>query len=276
VAREVSIARQDDGTAQLTFVLPWAQIDSEREEVIKELAADVEVPGFRRGKAPIEKARAKLDQQKLIEHTLSHILPKLFAEAIKTNKIVPAIYPKFELLVAREGEDWQVRATTAELPEVNVSNYEKQIKSAKSKLKKEATREEKENIAIRALQDNYKFTVPKLLSDEEVNSRLSSLLERLEKLGLSLESYLVSIKKTVEDLRSEYAISAENAIRLDVVLGRIAEKEKITVSEEEINEFTKVANSANPTQKVSSEQKNTISAFLIKRKVLDRLVSLVS
>lgn len=276
MANKVSIAKEDDGTVQLTFVLPWTEIEREREEVVKEMASEVEVPGFRKGKAPLEKAREKLDSQKLLEHTLSHILPKLFGDAIKENKIKPAIYPKFELLEAKENEDWQVRATTAELPDVDVSNYEKQIKSMKKAVKKEATREEKENIAIKSLQDNYKFTVPKILTDEEVNSRLSSLLERLEKLGLSLESYLASIKKTVEELRKEYGASAENAIRLDVVLGRIAEKEKITVSEEEINEFMKMANATNPTQKIQGEQKNTISAFLIKRKVLDRLVSLVA
>jgi hypothetical protein len=37
------------------------------------------------------------------------------------------------------------------------------------------------------------------LIDEEVNSRLSKLLERIEKLGLTLESYLSSIGKTAQD-----------------------------------------------------------------------------
>lgn len=279
------VAKQTDGTVQISFTIDWQEINDKREEVVKELVKNVEVPGFRKGKAPLETARKKLDNQFVIEKTLSYILPRLFAESVKNEKIRPAMYPKFELIHAHEGEDWQVRATTAEIPEFELGDYKTIIASASKtdeiwtpdkgspKEKTEASKEQKENIAISALQEHYKFEIPKILTEEEVNSRLASLLERIEQLGLSLESYLASIKKSVEELRKEYSEQAERAIRLDIILGAIAEKEKITITEEEISQFINVANASSPASKITEDQKSTISSFLIKRKVLDLLVS---
>lgn len=282
-----AVARQDDGTVQITFVIPWNEIFEKREETIEELAKDVEVPGFRRGKAPLEKAREKLDPQFVIERTLSHILPRLFADAVKEENLRPAMYPKFELIHAHENEDWQVRATTAELPEFELGDYKKIVSEhhkkeiwtpEKGDPKKDEplTLEQKENMAIHAISHEYTFAIPKILIDEEINSRLASLLERIEKLGLSLESYLASIKKTVDELRAEYAQQAETAIRLDIVLGAIAEAEKVEITDDEINQFINVANASNPQSKISEDQKSTITSFLLKRKVLDILASYIS
>jgi len=279
------LARQDDGTVQITFTIPWAQIYKKREETVKELAKNVEVPGFRKGKAPLEKAEARLDKQFVLERALSQILPTLVADSIKEHKLKPAIYPKFELLHAHEDENWQVRATTAELPSFQLGDYGKVVKARKSediwtpekgdpKAKStEPSREQKENTAIKAISDHYNFTIPKILIEEEINSRLSSLLERIEKLGLSLESYLASLKKTAGELRADYRAQSERAIRLDIVLGAIAEKEEIKVSEEEIASFMNMAKASSQT--VSDDQKSTIGSFLIKRKVLEKLTSLV-
>jgi FKBP-type peptidyl-prolyl cis-trans isomerase (trigger factor) len=280
---QVAVAKQSDGTVQITFTVPWKEIHDKRESTIKELAKTVEVPGFRTGKAPIAKAREKLDPQFVLEKALSYILPTMFSSAIKDNNIRPAIYPKFELISAEEEKDWQVRATTAEIPEFELGDYKKAIKDEKKsdiwtpekgdpKAKEELTREQRENIVITALQKHFSFTIPQILIDEEVNSRLASLLERIEKLGMSLESYMASVKKDVEALRKEYSESAEQAIRLDIVLGRLAEKENIKVTDADIADFMRMANTGDPLT-VGEEQKNTISAFLIKRKVLDTLAS---
>ncbi len=267
------LSRDGSGTLQLTFTIPWDEIDIKRNETLEELAKNVEVPGFRRGMAPVDKARERLDPQYVIEKTMAKILPKLFADAIVANKLTPAMYPKFELLHAHENEDWEVRATTAELPEFELGDYQKVIKERFAKEEKAPAPEQKENLALEALQTAYTFAIPKILIEEEVNSRLASLLERLEKLGLSLESYLASINKTSEALREEYGAQAESAIRIDIVLGAIAQKEKMEVSDAEADEFMKIANAASP-KSISAEQKSTVNSFLIKRKVLDKLASI--
>lgn len=280
------VAREDNGNIQITFTLPFSIVKEAQDNVIKEFAKDTEIPGFRKGMAPLEKVAAKIPQNTLIEHALSHVLPKALAEAITNNKLQIAIYPKFELINAKEGETWQIRGVTCELPKVELGDYKKSIQGAlrsnsiivPGKEKKELTREEKENIAIKALLDSIKLKLPQILVDEEVDSRLSSLLGRLEKLGLALESYLSSIGKKVEDLRSEYTNQAKDAISLDLILTKVAEDENINVDQKEIEgalEMSQVdpkAKDMNPEE--IDNKKRLMESILKRRKALDFLINL--
>ena len=51
-----TVAKEADGTIQITFSLPQEPVKKAREAVVADLAKDVEVPGFRKGKAPVAKA----------------------------------------------------------------------------------------------------------------------------------------------------------------------------------------------------------------------------
>jgi FKBP-type peptidyl-prolyl cis-trans isomerase (trigger factor) len=284
------IARESDGNIQITFTIPFSVVKTAKEETIKEFAKDAEIPGFRKGMAPPEKVAEKVSQSKLIEHSLSHILPKALAEAVTENKLKIAVYPKFELISADEGKDWQIKGTTCELPEVDLGDYKKAITGAsraeslwtpdkgKPEEKKEPTKEEKEQIVIKALLENVKVTIPKILIEEEADSRLSNLLARLEKLGLALESYLASMGKKAEDLRAEYANQARQAIALDLSLSKIAEAEAIKIDQKEIDAALNMSQAAKEGKDENPEdlesRKRYIESILKRRAALDLLISL--
>jgi len=284
------IARESDGNIQITFTIPFTEIKGAQEETIKEFAKDIEIPGFRKGMAPVGKVAEKIPQSKLIEHSLSHILPKALAEVVSENKLKIAVYPKFELISAKEGENWQIRGITCELPEVDLGDYKKVIAGAsrasslwtpgkgKPEEKKEPTREEKEQIVIKTLLDNVKVTIPKILIEEEADNRLSSLLSRLEKLGLALESYLASIGKKPEDLRADYTTQARDAIALDLILTKIAETEGIKIDQKEIEEALGISQAAAKDKEKSPEEienrKRLLESILKRRAALDFLIKL--
>lgn len=253
------VAKESDGNIQITFTIPFSEIKKAESETIVEIAKDIEIPGFRKGKAPLDQVREKISQNTLVEHSLTHILPKALAEAIKEHSLKIAIYPKYELLSAKNDEDWQIRAVTCELPEINLGDYKTNIKKM--------PRDKKQEAVIKYLLGSIKLNIPKILIDEEVNSRLSNLLSRIEKLGLALESYLTSIGKTSESLRIEYEAQAKEAIALDLILSKIVESENISVSEKEIEEAMKVADA-------KSENKTTINSVIKKRKALEFLINL--
>jgi len=188
------VARQKDGSFQITFIIPWEKISEEKKKAVIEMAASVEVPGFRRGKAPLDIVEQRLDKQSVLEKAIAKILPKMFLKAVDEEKLRPAIYPKFELIKANEEEDWQVRAISAELPDFNLGDYKKFLMetsqpniwtpgSPKQEKKQELTTQQKENVVLKTLDERYNFDIPEILIEEEVNSRLSSLLSRIEKLG---------------------------------------------------------------------------------------------
>lgn len=273
-----TIARTDDGTIQFTVTIPWEKIASERKQVAMEMGGNIEIPGFRKGKAPVEKVIKHIPQEQLIEHTLSHLLPELVTEAIKEHKVSPAIYPRFEIISVKEGEDWQVRAITAEIPEIKLGDYKKAISGelASISIKKEPTKDEKEQKALETIINTVEIKIPQIIIDEEVNARLSQLLQRIEKLGLNLDSYLASIGKSAEQLRAEYTSQAIQALKLDFVLSEIGEKEKVEVSDKEVDEFINVSNASAEAAELlqTNEQRAGIRAMLRKRKVIEMLSNL--
>lgn len=285
------LAREDNGNIQITFSLPFEIVEKAKSEALIELTKETEIPGFRKGKAPVAEVAKKVSPEQLIEKSLGKILPEALGEAITEHKLKPAIYPKFELIKAIEGETWEVRALTCELPEVKLGDYKKEIigkakvssiwtpgkGDEKSKEKKEPTAQEKEGEVVKILLESFKINIPQILVEEEVNARLSSLLERIEKLGLNLDSYLASVGKDPQALRGEYEVQAKNTISLELILESIAQEEKVEVKEAEIDEAIKASSgNAGLSQKLNTpEQRRMIASILRKRQTLDKLVSLI-
>ncbi|OGM21394.1 hypothetical protein A2955_05340 [Candidatus Woesebacteria bacterium RIFCSPLOWO2_01_FULL_37_19] len=285
------IGREDDGTIQITFTVPYALIKKNKDEVLKEISKEVTVPGFRKGMAPIEKATGYIPENTVLEKILTKILPRLLAESIKKEKLMLAIYPKFELVKAKEDEDWQIRATSCELPKVELGEYKKIISgvlrsksiwtpssSAKQDIdeKDKDTRLAREQEVLKALIETVKIKIPKILIEEEVNIHLSKLLEKIEKLGLNLDSYLASIGKTADDLRKDYEKQSSDSISLELILNEIANAENIKVSNTELDDaITASQADSKLASDVSNPDKHRyIESVLKRRKALQYLISL--
>lgn len=279
------IAKNDDGSIQITFSVPKGIVAKAEEKALSEIGKDIQVPGFRKGKAPISKVKENIRQEELIEKILTNTVLPALREVFEEERIKPIVYPKFELVSIKEGEDWQVRVLTCELPDVDLANYkEKVIKDLKpnqiwtpdkkgEKSTKES-QEEKEQKVIESLIKNIDVKIPNLLIEEEVNSRLSQLLERIEKLGLSLEKYLESIGKTAQRLREEYEKQTKEAIALELILNKIAQEENIKVEEKEVDEILKISGE-NLNNQDELQRRELVKNIIPRRKALEFLTSLI-
>lgn len=289
-----TIAKEADGTIQVTFSIPYDIIKKEKDNVVESEIKNVNVPGFRKGMAPKEVAEKNLPSETVIQKTLSKILPDEFAKVVQVEKLSIAMYPKYELLSANENEPWQVRAMTCKLPEAKLGNYEDAITSeAKSSAiwtpgkegdkkvdtqKKELSQNEKESLVLKQILKTSEINIPNLLIEEDVNDRLANLLDRIEKLGLNLDSYLASVGKTPEGLREEYKKQSQESISLEIALNMIADKEKIEISESELEDAIK-ASSADPAMAEAlkdPQKKQVLSAVLRRQKVVQKLTNLIS
>lgn len=246
----------DNGGVEILFTIPAEIILKTKEETLKEFAKDASIKGFRKGKAPIAKVEAATKDEELTEHILSHILPNAFVLAVEEHKFNPAIYPKYDAVKITSSKnvaddtEWQIKAVTCELDKVVLPKDYKKL-NAKSLI-------EKVNLKL-----------PKMLIDEEVNARLSQVLDRIEKLGLTLEGYLKSVGKTPEILRSEYEIQAKDAISMELILNEVANSEKIEVSEKEIDEFIKTT--GEDLNKVEKDQRDILRRVIMRRAALEKL-----
>jgi len=258
--------RVDNGGIEIIFTIPGNLIISTKNDALKEFAKTAVISGFRKGMAPIAKVEAITNDEKLTEHILSHLLPQTFSESVIEYKFNSAIYPKYEAIkitssknVSTETE-WQIKAITCELQKVILP------KNYKGKLKRD---QKDQTILIKSLIEVVRLEIPKMLVDEEVNARLSQVLERIEKLGLTLEGYLKSVGKTAETLRAEYEIQAKEAISMELILNEVANQEKIEVTEKEIDEFIKTT--GEDLNKVEKNQRNILKRVILRRSALDKL-----
>ena len=271
-------AKQDDGSIQITLRIPKADIAKSKSEVLAEVQKTATIPGFRKGKAPISKVEETINQNELVERVLSRLLPKAYGDEIAKQKVQTAMYPKFQVVKAQEGQDWEVIAQTAELPEVDLGDYKNAVAGALKagaiwtpgkgeEEKKEPTREQKYNLVVKALLDTAKVKIAGVLLNEEVEAKLSQLLARLEKLGVSLESYLKSIGKNAQQLREDYLKQAVNSIKMDLVLNKIAQETDVKIDPAELEKVVK----ANPGAD-TPEQRRVVESILRRQAVLDNLV----
>ncbi len=281
------LAREEDGTVQLTITIPAPVIAQAEREALEELTKTTEIPGFRPGFAPLEEVKKRVSAQTVLERILGKVLPIIYRAALEEHKITPFLSPKFELVRSEEGKEWVVRATTCEAPKVTLGDYQKELDEARrvnslwvpgkngnppAGGKKELTPAEKENLVIETLLKASKVVIPKPLLDEEVNHRLATLLDQTQKLGLTIEQYLASTGKTVESIKQDYRDQANQQIATMLLLSAVADKEGITVEDEEVTRITQETENGKKGQ-ISPTQIQVISEVLKRRRALDKLTA---
>ena len=120
------------------------------------------------------------------------------------------------------------------------------------------------------------FSLPSFLIEEQLNHDLSHLLDQLQRLGLSLDQYLISLGKTIEQLKKEYRQQAERSLRLEFILNEISQDLKITVFEEEVDQLINSLGDENIKENLrkSSVDRASIRESIRKRKTTDELLKL--
>lgn len=276
------LAKQEDGTIQLTITIPQAEVKKTRDEVIDEVVKTITIEGFRKGKAPKKLVEERTDKEKVREEVLKKLLPTYYTEAVKEHQVKPIINPKIHVSRLEDDKDWEFQAATCEAPKVDLNSYKEEVQkiTAKSKIvipgkpfdSAQGESPKFEDI-VKALLESVKVTIPQILIDQEVDRLLSQILDEIKKLGLSLDQYLASTGKNPQTLRSEYEQKARNDITLEFALQKIGESENITVEEKEIEEAVQKA-------KTDEERKNLeankylLASILRQQKTLDFLKKL--
>lgn len=275
---ESEITRQEDGTIVLNITIPHSLIKKTTEDVIIQTAQEASIPGFRKGKAPKKLVADKIDKGKVKEETLRKLLPQAYAEAVKKHDIKPILNPRIHVDELSDDKDWQFTASTCEAPEVDLDNYKEEIKklTAKSKIivpGKEERGEIPVNELLNTLIQGTKIKVSKIIVEQEVERLLAQTLDEIKRLGLTLDQYLSSTKKTAEDLRKEYEKKALSDIKLEFALSKIAEEEKISVSEKDVEDAIKSAKDESE-RKGLEANRYLLASIIRQQKTLDFIKNL--
>lgn len=218
-----SVNRLDNGTIEITFILPWPQIQTAHEKQVDQAVSEAELPGFRKGHAPHDLVLPKLDQNSLYQKALEQLVPRSYTQSLDEHQLKPILHPHIKISKGKIGEDWELVATTCEAPVVTLpADYLAEIKKIK-----ESDKNKKLTQSVDYLRRVATLKIPTLLIEEEANHRLGRLAENLAQLSLDVPRYLQSKKMTIEDLRAQTASQAKIDLEIEFILEHIRATEKL-------------------------------------------------
>ncbi len=277
-------------TYQIDVVLPWKTIKQAYDVSFEQALLQVDVEGYRKGKAPRTMAEKKINKDAVYQKAIEGLLPKIYAELIKKENLQPLVSPKIELTSAKENTDWQLKFTIAVKPEVKLGDYKKLINELKTthkkadiwvpgKDKEKDQRHEEEdkqrllNEIFSTLLKEAQVDISELILEEELNARLARLLDEIAKIGLTVEAYLKSKNLTMAVLKAQLSREIEETHKLEFILNEIADKEKIEVDSKELDKL--FAGITDQAERQAAVQNSYLYASLLrKQKTLDFLSNL--
>lgn len=104
-----------------------------------------------------------------------------------------------------------------------------------SEQKENAVEEAFTNQLLTKIVENAKVDIPQVMIDEETDQMVNDFARRLQSQGYSMDLYTQVTGMTMEQIREQMAVDAQNKVSVRLVLEAIAAKEGLEVSEEDVN-----------------------------------------
>lgn len=285
-------------------------LDKAFEEAVATQSKEVELPGFRKGKAPKEMVVSQFGESFFLEKASSDALSSIYPLIIEDNKISPIGHPKVVITKLAKGNPLEFTITVAVVPKISLPNYKKIAKGImnekveesvtdeevekmlleirkhhahmemhksgawtdhnhpeiseidlpeitdelvkkfgnfenladmKSKLrenllqeKSTRSKEKKRMDVVEKIIDETTIEVPLILVDNELDTMLAQFEGDIMRAGGTMEDYLKTIGKTIEEIRKDWNDTAIKKAKAQLVISKIAAEEKIPADKEKV------------------------------------------
>jgi len=243
------VQKLNSSQLELKIEIPAEEFKSFMEKAILNLGQDIEVEGFRKGKAPKEVIEKKTGQEKILQTAAQECIRENYIKAIKEQNLEPLGQPEIEILKLAPGNSFEFKAKISILPEIKLPDYKKiasQVKKREVKvndeeiarLKQEKERVEKErlrNEILEKIAEESQIDTPQVLIESEQKRMMENIKQQVpQMLHISFEEYLKKIQKTEKDLLDSFLEEAKKRVKNSLVLREIERKEDVKVDEKEL------------------------------------------
>ena len=109
--------------AKLTFTVPAEQFDEATQKAFLKLRGRINVPGFRRGKAPRKMIETLYGENVFYDEALDAIFPDLYREAVKEENLHPVDQPEVEVDQIGAGQELKFHLEVFVRPDVTLGEY---------------------------------------------------------------------------------------------------------------------------------------------------------
>lgn len=277
-------------TFKLAITLSVEEIKKSQEKVWAKIIENAELDGFRKGKAPEELVKSRVDPHKVEKEILVDLISTYYPQAVEEQKLTPVADPKVEANELNLEKDYTFSVTVATRPQITVGDYKKTVKDvydkkntepkssddAKSDAKTEQAHEHihlTPNEIIEAVTSVTTAEISDLLIEEEVNKMLSRLVNQVQAIKLDIDAYLKSQNKTSESLKAEYAQIAQKNITGELAMLEVIKTEGIEATDAEVEQTLDAMGDAKLKEQYSKDeyQKAYIKAIIAKNKAIWKL-----
>lgn len=121
-----------------------------QDKAFNKLAENVQIDGFRKGKAPKNLIKSKIDPMKVLDEAINALLPKMYQEIIEKDGVRPYARPRVDVTKVSDTE-LEVKFMLAVAPEVKLGKY-KGLEIGKTTAK--VTKKDVEEALEGSLKDN--------------------------------------------------------------------------------------------------------------------------
>ena len=186
-----SVEKLSDTRSKITVEVPFSELKPEIDQAYAALAQQVQVPGFRKGKAPRQLIDARFGRGPVLEQVVNDMLPNRYAQAIESEGIKAIGQPSVEVTKIEDGELVEFVAEVDVRPEFELPKFE-DIKVEVPAIKADEAAVEEELEGLRARFSTLKDHNHKLKKGEFVTINITASIdgEKIEEAtteGLSYE-----------------------------------------------------------------------------------------
>lgn len=185
---------------------------------------EIELPDYRKIAKEIMKTKEEISaEEKEIDQTLEYLRKSKAVKNEKGEEVLPELNDEFAKSLGQFD---------------NLDSLKKTLRQNIEEEKKIKAREKKRMEILDKVIEASKMEVPRIIIETEKNKIIEEMKASVSQAGLKWEDYLGHLKKQEEELRNDHEKDAVKKSKLGLVLDKIAEEEKIEVSEEELNPET--------------------------------------
>ncbi|GAB3596927.1 Trigger factor [Corynebacterium faecale] len=118
-----SVEQLSDTRVKITVEVPFAELKPEIDQAYAALAQQVQVPGFRKGKAPRQLIDARFGRGPVLEQVVNDMLPDRYGQAIEENDIKAIGQPEVEVTKIEDNELVEFTAEVDVRPEITLPDF---------------------------------------------------------------------------------------------------------------------------------------------------------
>lgn len=124
---EVTVKKLAESRVEISATLPWSEWGKHEAHAVEHMAANLELPGFRKGKIPKNIIEQRFGRQALLIEMAEHAVEAAYPKAILDAKAEAIGRPEIKFEKVTEGDALAFTLTTAVLPEIVLKKWEKAV-----------------------------------------------------------------------------------------------------------------------------------------------------